>query len=126
MRSLTLAAAALLLAGCASLEAPFAEHLEAAGGPVRECAEWFARLDAQVAEAQVRDVQDARVAGFPYLRVSRLLASLRPLASADENALQALADRMLALDQEARRYEIENLPAGRVPELAPFVARTQS
>ncbi|HVP08112.1 MAG TPA: hypothetical protein VMT02_01220 [Burkholderiales bacterium] len=125
MRSLTLAAAALLLAGCASLEAPFAEHLEAAGGPLRDCAEWFAQLDAQVAEAQVRDAQDARIPGFPYLRVSRLLAALRPLASADENALQALADRMLALDQEARRYEIQNLPPGRVPEVAEFVARTQ-
>ena len=125
MRALTLAAAAVLLAGCASLEAPLGEHLEAAGGPVRECAEWFVQLDAQVAEAQVRDAQDARIPGFPYLRVNRLLADLRPLAATDERALQALADRMLALDQEARRYEIENLPPGRVSEVAPLVGRTQ-
>ena len=49
MRALTLAAAAVLLAGCASLEAPFGERLESADGQVRECAQWFVQLDAQVA-----------------------------------------------------------------------------
>jgi hypothetical protein len=88
--------AALLLAGCASLDAPFSRHLESAGGEVRECAQWFARLDRQVADAGVRDAQDARVPGFPYLRTSRLLAALRPLAASNEYALQALADRMRA------------------------------
>jgi hypothetical protein len=110
--------AAALLAGCAALDAPFSRHLEASAGPVRDCAEWFARLDARVTEARVRDAQDARVAGFPYLRASRLLASLRPLAEANDAALHALADRMLALDREARRYEIMNLPGGQLPERA--------
>ena len=119
-------AAAALLAGCAPLQEPFSRHLESAGGPVRECAEWFAGLDAQVSEARVRDAQDARVAGFPYLRANRLLAALRPLAESDERALQALADRMLALDLEARRMEIMNLPAGQVPAVAEAVARTQN
>jgi hypothetical protein len=108
------AAAAALACGCATLDAPFSGHLESAAPQVRECAEWFRMLDARVDAAGVRDAQDARVAGFPYLRVSRLLASLRPAAGADDAALRALAERMLALDSEARRYEIMNLRAGQV------------
>ena len=68
------AAAAALASGCATLEAPFSGHLESAAPRVRECAEWFQTLDAHVDAAGVRDAQDARVAGFPYLRASRLLA----------------------------------------------------
>jgi hypothetical protein len=124
LRSVALVLAAALFAGCAALDAPFSRHLESPAGPVRDCAEWFARLDARVAEARVRDAQDARVAGFPYLRVNRLLASLRPLAETNDIALNALADRMLALDREARRYEIMNLPDGQLPERA-ALERTQ-
>jgi hypothetical protein len=116
--------AAALLAGCVSLDAPFSGHLESPFGQLRDCAEWFARLDAQVMEARVRDAQDARIAGFPYLRTSRLLAALRPLAENNEQSLQALADRMLALDQEARRYEIMNLPAVELQERE-AITRTQ-
>ena len=119
------AAAAALLAGCASIEAPFSGHLASAVGPVRACAGWYAWLDGQVAEAHVRDAQDARVAGFPYLRTSRLLAALRPVAQGDARALQALIDRMLALDEEARRHEILNLPPGRVPAATVAVERTR-
>ena len=118
LRSVAAVLAAALLAGCAALDAPFSRHLESSAGPVRDCAEWFARLDARVAEARVRDAQDTRVAGFPYLRTSRLLASLRPLAEANDLVLHALAERMAALDQEARRYEIMNLPDGQLPERA--------
>lgn len=103
---------ALLAGGCATLEPPFGAHLDADTPQVRECAEWYRMLDERVAAAGVRDAQDARVPGFPYLRVSRLLAALRPTAMSSEPALRALADRMLALDREARRYEIMNLPAG--------------
>lgn len=116
---LAAAAAALLGAGCATLEAPFRGHLASDTAPVRECADWLRMLDERVEEAGVRDAQEARVRGFPYLRVNRLLAALRPLArgasgEAGGAALQALADRMHSLDQEARRYEIMNLPAGSV------------
>jgi hypothetical protein len=124
LRSVAAVLVAALLAGCAALDAPFSRHLESSAGPVRDCAEWFARLDARVAEARVRDAQDARVAGFPYLRANRLLASLRPLAETNDIALHALADRMLALDREARRYEIMNLPEGQLPERA-ALERTQ-
>ena len=103
--------AAALVAGCATLEAPFSAHLASQAPQIRECAEWYRTLDERVAAAGVRDAQDAAVPGFPYLRVSRLLAALRPAARASEQAMQALAERMLALDREARRYEIVNLPA---------------
>src|SRR4029079_6929931 len=102
---------------CATVEARFSRRLDSPGDQVRECAQWFVTLDRQAGEAGVRDAQDARVPGFPYLRASRLLGALRPLCDANESALQALADRMLALDMEARRYEIMNLPAGQVPVL---------
>ena len=109
--------AAVTATGCATLEAPFSGHLESPAPQVRECAEWLRMLDEGVAQAGVRDAQDARVPGFPYLRASRLLAALRPLAQSSEAALHALAERMLALDLEARRYEIMNLPAGRIADL---------
>jgi hypothetical protein len=97
-------------AGCATMQGPFSAHLASDAPPVRECAEWYRTLDERVAAAGTPDAQDGRVPGFPYLRVSRLLAALRPAAATDEYALQALSNRMLALDLEARRYEIMNLP----------------
>ncbi len=119
------AATAALAAGCASLEAPFNRHLDSAAPPVRECAGWFRLLDERVAEAGVGDAQEARVAGFPYLRASRLLAALRPLAETNEYALHALVDRMLALDLEARRYEIMNLPEGQIAGQREALERTR-
>jgi len=116
---------ALLAAGCATLDAPFDAHLASEAPQVRECAQWYRLLDERVAAAGVRDAQDARVPGFPYLRVSRLLAALRPAALSSDYALHALADRMLTLDLEARRYEIMNLPVGQLPDLRDALQRTQ-
>jgi hypothetical protein len=101
---------ALALGGCATVDAPYRSHLESRADRVRECAEWYRQLDERIDTAGVRDAQDTRVAGFPYLRVNRLLAALRPLAAASPLALQALADRMLLLDLDARRFELRNLP----------------
>jgi hypothetical protein len=125
LRCVTAVAAAALVSGCASLDAPFSRHLESPGGEVRECAEWFRTLDERVAAAGVRDAQEVRIPGFPYLRANRLLAALRPLAQTNQYALQGLADRMLALDLEARRYEILNLPAGQAGEPLGALERTQ-
>lgn len=102
---------AALACGCATLEPPFGAHLASEVPQVRECAEWYRMLDERVAAAGARDAQDARVPGFPYLRVNRFLAALRPAAMQSEPALRALADRMRALDLEARHYEIMNLPS---------------
>lgn len=95
-------AAPLLAAACAT--PPTAP-------PSSECAQWFRALDDQVDAAQVRDVQEARVPGHPYVRVNRLLASYRGAALRDEAALDALVERMQALDLSARAHEIANLGA---------------
>ncbi len=116
---------AFLAAGCATLDAPFSAHLAADAPQVRGCAEWYRSLDERVSAAGVRDVQEARVPGFPYLRVNRLLAGLRSAALSSDRALQALVDRMLLLDLEARRHEIMNLPAGQLPEPGPALQRTE-
>lgn len=88
---------------------------------MRGCAEWFQALDEAVGAAGVRDAQDTRIAGFPYLRVNRVLAALAPRASADWNAMHALADRMTGLDLAARRAEIANLPEAQLRALPGLV-----
>jgi hypothetical protein len=108
----------LLAAACATLDTAPSARIESAAPALRECAEWFRDLDEKVDAAGVRDAQDARIAGYPYLRVSRLLASFRQSAERDEGALQALVDRMQALDLAARGFEITNLAAGSLLERA--------
>ena len=100
-----------LAAGCASLQDQYPSPR------ARECARWYQALDEATDAAGVRDAQYSRVAGFPYLRVDRLLASLRSRAAASEPALHAFAERLLELDLESRRYEIDNLPRGQVDAL---------
>jgi hypothetical protein len=97
-------AAIALAAGCASLQDRYPSP------QARECAEWYQALDEATDAAGVRDAQYTRVAGFPYLRVDRMLASLRDRAAANEPALHAFAEHLLELDLESRRYEIDNLP----------------
>ena len=105
----TLAAATLAAAaGCAGIQ-PFDERLQSDSPAVRECAQWYRALDAATDAAGVRDAQYARVEGFPYLRVDRLLASLRDRAGALEQAFRGFAERLRELDLESRRHEIANL-----------------
>ena len=66
--------------------------------------------DAEVDGAAVRDAQYTRLAGFPHLRVDRLLASLKERAARSDAALRAYGERMAELDLEARRHEVRNLP----------------
>ena len=106
------AAIAVVLAasGCAGLrEPPFAAHLRSQSEPVRACAEWYAGLDAAVEAEGARDAQHARVSGFPYLRVNRILASLRDRAAAGESALHVFVERLGELELESRRHELQNL-----------------
>src|SRR5258706_2856583 len=107
MKALRALALATALAGCATLERPFSDHLESAVLPVRDCAAWFAALDEAVEGAGVRDAQEARIAGFPYLRVDRSLSALTDRAGRDVPATQAFAIRLAALDYAARKAEIE-------------------
>lgn len=106
--ALVSALAAVSLAGCASrgsLAAPVPDEVAA-------CSAFFAALDAAVDGAGVRDAQDSPIAGFAYLRVSRLAAAERPASADDEVALKAWADGLRRLDAQARRHETANLPGG--------------
>ncbi|MEJ2690468.1 MAG: hypothetical protein P8130_11050 [Deltaproteobacteria bacterium] len=104
---------AMLAAGCAPLYYPAAPPL-ATHLPVRDqagdCARYFAALDKAVEEAGVADRQARRIPGFPYLRVNRFLASYSNRDLEEKPAMDAWTDRMLALDREARKAEIANLP----------------
>jgi hypothetical protein len=106
-----LAALAMLAAACAGVETGRGARAYDSTQALRDCARWYADEDARVEAAGVRDAQDARVPGFPHLRVNRLLASWRDEAAASERVLQAMVERMHGLDIEARRYEAANLPA---------------
>ena len=121
MRLLLALLVAVALAGCATLERPFSDHLESAAIPVRDCAEWFVVLDRAVDDAGVRDAQEARVPGFPYLRANRFLSGLKQRALT-EAGMQAFASRLSALDYEARKAEIANLPAGQIGTLPGLLA----
>jgi len=110
MRALAAAAAAALLAACAGPRPFFEAGLASAVVEVRDCAQWYEALEARVQAAGVRDGQYAPVAGFPYLRVDRLLASLAPRAAATQAAFNAYTERLLALELESRAHEIESLP----------------
>jgi len=67
-------------------------------------------VDQAVADAGVGDGMAARVAGFPYLRANRFLASY---AREELSAAQfdQWLERMMRLGLEAHRVEIANLPA---------------
>lgn len=118
MRRLGIPLAAAALAGCVSLSPQPSAYLTSSVQPLQECAQWYEDLDARVDASGVRDAQDTRISGFPYLRVSRLLASFRAEASADDARLRALVDRMHQLDLNARRAEIGNIPADAAPAAA--------
>lgn len=108
---ISVALLALAAAGCATpdAEAPFAAHLRSDSQQVRDCARWYGTLDEAVEAEGVRDAQHARVPGFPYLRVNRILASLRGRAAASEPAMHAFVERLAELELEARRHELQNL-----------------
>ena len=107
---------ALFLAGCAAVPEPTRSDRMGAKGPPGSCAHFFASLDKGVAQAGVIDPGVFRVNNYPYLRVNRFLASFQQ--EVDSNAaFTKWVDRMLLLDQEARKYEIANLPDSAVAEL---------
>jgi hypothetical protein len=118
---LTLAALAMLAAGCASVAPDGLLRTYDATPALRDCARWYAEEDARVEAAAVRDAQDARVPGFPHLRTNRLLASWREEATANERKLEAMVERMHTLDIQARRREAANLPV-RVPGVRDHMA----
>ena len=106
---LAAAAAVLTLGACATVRPPHDAHLHAEDAAVRDCAQWFRSVDAAVDEAGVRDHEAHPVAGFPYLRSTRFLAALQPLA-VDDVLRRSWLMQMRNADLEARRVELRNLP----------------
>jgi hypothetical protein len=108
--------AAVSAGGCAALP-PVAPRGAAADSLVARCERLYATLDEAVAAAGVPDGGEARVAGFPYLRADRLLASFRD-APLDDAALRFWVDALVDLDRAARRAELENVPRDARPGVA--------
>jgi hypothetical protein len=113
--------AAMLLASCAAAEPARAES----------CTEWFTRLDEAIDRAGVRDAGSHRIAGFPYLRSDRFLASFRNEARDDPTAFGVWVDHLRLLDATARSYELRNLPASYirslgVPDSSTAIAKTKA
>lgn len=106
---------AAFLAGCATIPAPTRSQWVDTDSPAGECAEFLWALDQRVSSAQAIDPGAFRVEGFPYLRVDRFLASFRDEVD-EEETFAAWVAHMQALDQEARRHEIANLPDTGSPE----------
>jgi hypothetical protein len=115
-RIFVLALLTLLLSGCAIIPAPTRSARVGGSDALGSCADFFADLDRRAAHAAVLDAGAFRVEGYPYLRVNRFLASFRTEVG-DQAAFAARVDQMQALDQEARKYEIANLPpaTGSIP-----------
>ncbi len=114
--------AVLLLAGCAAIPVPTRSVRIGESGPLGSCADFFASLDNRTQAAGVLDPGVFRVKNYPYLRVNRFIASFREEVDAQAD-FGAWTDRMQALDQDARRYEIANLPESAIAELDPVNGR---
>lgn len=76
----------------------------------------FRQVDLAVAEAGVGDGMAARVAGFPYLRVTRFLASYAGDEMADAQFAEWM-NRMIALGGQAHAIELVNLGGERMEAL---------
>ncbi|MBT4703049.1 MAG: hypothetical protein HOB79_18400, partial [Rhodospirillaceae bacterium] len=107
--------------GCAGVEERLA--LVRAGDPaVQSCVADFWKVDQAV--APVADAETARIAGFPYLRVNRLLASYANTANSGL-AFNAWVGRMRALAQAARSIELANLSSETRQHINSSVARLE-
>jgi hypothetical protein len=94
-----------LLAGCAT--AP--PTGDATGATPPGCLQLFVDNDRLIDRAERRDQGVSRVAGFPYLRSDRFLASFRNEVTGSDQ-LERWTYHLAALDGVARRLEINNLP----------------
>jgi len=100
----SLCLALALLAGCATT--PPTRPLPAAQA---RCMQAYIDDDARLARAGIHDAQAMRVAGHPYLRVDRLLASFTDELHGRAQRAAWLA-RASALDSEGRAIEHARLP----------------
>ena len=103
-----------LLAGCAS---PGANGLVTALPEVAGCIGWYDKLDDVTRQAGVDDGGAHRLAGYPFLRSDRFLASFGDDVADNPTAFEAWIGRLAQLDSEAREVELSNLPLQFLPLL---------
>ncbi len=107
---------ALALSGCASLQSTGSRHSDtAADSEVRGCVRLFQDIDSKVAKAGVIDGGDARIAGYPYLRATRFLESLKG-EIAQPVVFEEWIDLLRQTDLKARGYELRNVPQAALDE----------
>jgi hypothetical protein len=106
----------LLWAGCAIVPLPTRSVHTGQSGAIGSCADFFASLDQKTEEAGVLDPGAFRVKDYPYLRVNRFIASFRE-AAGGKAAFTDWVDRMQAIDRNARKFEIANLPDSAIASL---------
>ena len=86
------------------------------------CLESYTELDRAVSGQGWHDGAAYRLADFPWLRSTRLMASLADELNADQDAWRSWLGKMAATDLLARRYELANLH-DQVPYAAPIETR---
>ncbi|MCC5810827.1 MAG: hypothetical protein JJU06_10680 [Ectothiorhodospiraceae bacterium] len=112
---LLLAGASVLSAGCASRPV-----MQPPGSTEQACLDFYQAVDRAVEEHGVRDGAAPPVPGYPFLRQDRELASFA--ADARNDTLEQLH----ALDRQARRWELANLPRPARRSLALPAAQDQA
>ena len=103
-----------LVAGCAG---PAATSGTTPLSEAAVCADWYTRLDAVTRQAGVSDGGTHRLAGYPFLRSDRFLASFGDDVADNPTAFEAWIGRLARLDSEAREVELSNLPLQFLPLL---------
>jgi hypothetical protein len=99
------------IAGCARAPVmPAGQVSPAKLSKLAECRQFFRQLDHAIKHAKVTDTQAVRVAGFPYLRADRFLASFRDQVT-QQQAFIAWIDRLQRLAEQGYAVEIANLPS---------------
>lgn len=123
MRALRRAGVCALLAvgvGACAGNAP-RERLDERVQAVSACRALFAAVDERVAEAAVGDAQFARIEGFAYLRIDRLLADVRVKPGPEDGRFSGWVDGLRSRDADARAVELANLPAADRAALGPAI-----
>ncbi|MGR8948145.1 MAG: hypothetical protein ACU84Q_08880 [Gammaproteobacteria bacterium] len=105
VRAVALCALLCLLVGCSGTRLG---GVYSTGPAEKSCAAQFLVNDKQISAAGVADAQYARVAGFPYLRITRLYATLKSRL-ADEVSREAWISELGTLDEIARTIENRNM-----------------
>ena len=96
------------VSGCTANVQP--ENEDGRGRQVASCRELYSTLDAQVAQAGVGDALFTPIAGYPYLRIDRFLASEAVKPESGSDAIDVWIERLRQMDLDARRVEQRNLP----------------